>query len=454
MSKNDFLIEDGVLVEYLGSDDDVIIPKGVKCIGENAFEGSDLRSVVIPEGVVKIKSCAFYMCDSLRLVKFPGSIQKVDPSAFGDCYYLSEIHVLGHGDWFKKNIFRGTSPEIVVAPDVLCSVWNGFNLLHPAAVGYLKNMDAYTDDRIIDEYQNYIVEKKRKMLPIILKEDLVGGLEIFDDAGELTKKTIDSKFLDPAKELKSEQCIAFLTDWKNAHFTETELEKQELKKQSACDKKKDPYNATDMKKLWSYEKQEDGTFAITGYKGSETKIEVPERIGKTAVTAIAEDAFWDGKPRRPYRQRSVLFELTAVSLPNSITSIGERAFCNCTSLQTINIPKGVTKISHAAFWGCISLQSIEIPESVTEIDTCVFHGCSGLQTVNIPKGVTRIDSGAFSECRRLQTIRIPKSVTQIDNDVFDRTFKYYGDVETTIIAPAGSYAQKYAKEKKMPFVAE
>ena len=190
MSKNDFLIEDGVLVEYLGSDDDVIIPKGVKCIGENAFEGSDLRSVVIPEGVVKIKSCAFYMCDSLRLVKFPGSIQKVDPSAFGDCYYLSEIHVLGHGDWFKKNIFRGISLEIIVAPDMLCSVWNGFNLLHPAAVGYLKNMDAYTDDRIIDEYQNYIVEKKRKMLPIILKEDLVGGLEIFDDAGELTKKTI------------------------------------------------------------------------------------------------------------------------------------------------------------------------------------------------------------------------------------------------------------------------
>ena len=103
--------------------------------------------------------------------------------------------------------------------------------------------------------------------------------------------------------------------------------------------------------------------------------------------------------------------------------------------------------------GLHKLQSIEIPESVTEIDTCVFHGCS-LQTVNIPKGVTRIDSGAFSECRRLQTIRIPKSVTQIDNDVFNRTFKYHGDVETTIIAPAGSYAQKYAKEKKMPFVAE
>ena len=66
---------------------------------------------------------------------------------------------------------------------------------------------------------------------------------------------------------------------------------------------------------------------------------------------------------------------------NDVTSIGESAFGNCTSLESVTIPDGVTSIGGCAFYGCTSLTSVTIPDSVTSIGDMAFHWCTSLTSV-------------------------------------------------------------------------
>ena len=87
--------------------------------------------------------------------------------------------------------------------------------------------------------------------------------------------------------------------------------------------------------------------------------------------------------------------LTSISIPDSVTSIGESAFHNCGSLTSISIPDSVTSIGNSAFRGCSDLTSINIPDSVTSIGNSAFRGCSDLTSINIPDSVTSIGDDAF-----------------------------------------------------------
>ena len=110
--------------------------------------------------------------------------------------------------------------------------------------------------------------------------------------------------------------------------------------------------------------------------------------------------------------------MSSVSIGNSVTSIGQRAFYGCSSLTSIEIPNSVTSIGINAFSGCSSLTSIEIPNSVTSIGDAAFYNCSSLSSVSIPNSVTSIGIYAFTGCRSLSSIEIPNSVTSIGKYAF------------------------------------
>ena len=119
------------------------------------------------------------------------------------------------------------------------------------------------------------------------------------------------------------------------------------------------------------------------------------------VTSIGGKAFLD------------CTSLTSVTIPDSVTSIGKQAFMYCTSLTGVTIPDSVTSIGSSAFSYCKSLTSVTIPNSVTSIGGQTFMGCSSLTSVTIPNSVTSIGDSAFYDCTSLTSVTIPNSVTII-----------------------------------------
>jgi hypothetical protein len=106
------------------------------------------------------------------------------------------------------------------------------------------------------------------------------------------------------------------------------------------------------------------------------------------------------------------------TIPNSVTSLGDSAFSDCTSLTSVTIPNSVTSIGEFAFAYCSSLTSVTIPDSVTSIGNIVFYFCSRLTRVTIPHSVTSIGFDAFAYCTSLTSVTIPNSVTSIGETAF------------------------------------
>ncbi len=96
--------------------------------------------------------------------------------------------------------------------------------------------------------------------------------------------------------------------------------------------------------------------------------------------------------------------LTSITLPETITSLGESIFLQCQSLASANIPTSITEIPNSLFSRCISLKNITLPSNTTKIGDTAFDGCNALTSINIPSSVTSIGSNALSNCDALKSI--------------------------------------------------
>ena len=128
-----------------------------------------------------------------------------------------------------------------------------------------------------------------------------------------------------------------------------------------------------------------------------------------------------------------------------MTSIGYSAFYRCTSLTNITIPNSVTSIGDYAFWYC-NLKNITIPNGVTSIGYSAFYRCTSLTNITIPNSVTSIGDFAFNECTSLTNIAIPDSVTSIGDHAF------YKCDSLSVLCKSNSYAEQYAKENNIKYV--
>ncbi|WP_308559014.1 leucine-rich repeat protein [uncultured Porphyromonas sp.] len=127
----------------------------------------------------------------------------------------------------------------------------------------------------------------------------------------------------------------------------------------------------------------------------------------SSVTSIGDSAFWGCS------------SLTSLTIPSSVTAIGSRAFARCLSLTSLTIPNSVNSIGEWTFYGCSSLTSLTIPNSVTSISNSAFEDCSSITSLTIPNSVTSISNSAFSGCSSLTTLTIPNSVTSIGDRAFN-----------------------------------
>ena len=111
--------------------------------------------------------------------------------------------------------------------------------------------------------------------------------------------------------------------------------------------------------------------------------------------------------------------ISEMKLPNTVTSISESAFANCTKLSSVVLPNSLTSIGSHAFTGCSALQEITIPGKVTNIGKLAFAN-SGLQKVVLSDGITSITAFAFAECGKLQEVILPEGLESIWESAFSK----------------------------------
>ena len=166
----------------------------------------------------------------------------------------------------------------------------------------------------------------------------------------------------------------------------------------AMEAKSDEFTVDGIRYYYDYSTKEGEvsvTRSISG-KYSADNIVIPSTVtynGKQyTVTSIGDNAF------------SSCYNLTKVTIPNSVKTIENSAFEKCWNLKTVTIPNSVKTIENSAFKGCTGLKTVTIGNSVTTIGISAFAGCTGLTEVTIPNSVTTIWSGAFGHCDNLKKV--------------------------------------------------
>lgn len=217
---------------------------------------------------------------------------------------------------------------------------------------------------------------------------------------------------------------------------------------------------------------------ITGYKGIDNDLVIPDLIDNAVVTSIGvkafaesnqfesitipdsigsigEDAFWEcnglkkvyvssiedwckikfedisSNPIVYAREIYIDGELaTDITIPKGITKICDYAFVGCDTITNVVIPNSVISIGNSAFFDCSNLKNISIPNSVISIGDSAFYYCYNLKNISIPNSVVNIGAGAFSGCSNLEEVEIPDGIKFIK----DSTFAFCENL-TTIIIP-------------------
>ena len=157
-----------------------------------------------------------------------------------------------------------------------------------------------------------------------------------------------------------------------------------------------------------------GTGSMYGYTGTGSNVspwddyrrtEIKSIVIEPGVTSIGNYAFW-------------ACSANSVSIPDTVTKIGQSCFGMCDGLRSVVLPYGIKSIPSFAFNMCELLESIVIPNTVQSFGQGCFTSCSSLVYFIIPDGVTNLPSSMLYGCSSLEYVQIPKSVTKIESLAF------------------------------------
>ncbi len=321
--------------------------------------------------------------------------------------------------------------------------------------------DRFHDFSIFEFFLEHFRREKMqpaKIMRCVIDRNLVEAMPLIEREGWLGTPRKREEMIAYAAGQERTELLAWLLDFKNrtADFAaeQEKADKRLMRKLNAA-----PDSVMALSQLWSYKKTADGTITITNYKGSATEVTVPEKIGKSIVTAIGKGTFTGeenqcrnnetmnrGATKEQIRQHK---KITKIVLPDTIQLIGAGAFQCMEELREINIPAGVREIGEAAFAACAPLRTLTIPPNVKRIGKKAFLGCAALETVYISEGVEELGAGVFAKCSKLRKVYMPASIQCIrekeENSLDLELFAACPDV--TVICPKQSVAESYCREK-------
>ena len=416
---------------YMNSDvKKVVIEDGVTSIGELAFyKCSSLTNITIPDSVTCIEYAAFHGCSSLSSITIPNSVTSIGIYAFVVCSSLTSITIpdgvtsIGYGAFSECSSLKTIS--------LSCK-----SSLKKSDFGEQANLVSYTNQHLLTKTAAKAATCAESGNKEYWTCKHCGKYFLSDDTNPATATAVEL----------SETVIPALNH-KNA-TTRGAVEPTETAPGYSGDRYC-PDCDTVFEKGYTYWNEdnltwklyEDGTLNISG-KGamknynyydnpspaSQKKDSVKKVVIEDGVTSIGNSAF------------DSCSNLTSITIPDSVSSIGNFVFYGCSSLTSITLSNNITNIGNSAFAGCSSLTSITIPDRVTSIEKYAFYNCSGLTSITIPDSVTSIGESAFRNCTSLTSITIPDSVTSIGKSAFSNCSSLTSITIPNGVTSIGEYA--------------
>ena len=415
------------------------------------YNNSDVKKIVIEDGVTSIGNFAFHSCSSLPSITIPDSVTSIGDSAFSDCNSLTSItipdSVTSIGEWAfsccgltsitipssvtsigRYAFYKCTGLTSITIPDSVTSIGdsafsncNSLKTISLSCGSALKKSDFGKQADLVSYTNQHLLTKTEAKAKTCTEDgnkeywtcEHCGKYFLSDDANPETAKAVElSETILPALKHKN------ATTRGASEPTETSPGYSGDLYCPDCDKVVEKGYTYWIEGNLTWKLYEDGTLNISGtgamknYNNTDNlspvhmNSSVKKIVIEEGVTSIGNAAF------------SGCISLTNITIPDGVTSIGIMVFYNCTSLTSITIPDSVTSIGNSAFNSCTSLTSITIPDSVTRIGKYAFYDCSSLTSITIPDSVTSIGESVFSFCSSLTSITIPDSVTSIGNSAF------------------------------------
>ena len=379
----------------------------------------NVSALVIPEEidghkVVKLGSGAFENHEEIVSVQIPDSITSIGASAFRNCSNLENVNLPKNLISIGNRAFAEcTKIEKINLPKSLTEVDTaGWNWRYPFAG--CSNLEKV-------EFEEEITQ-----IPTGIFGDT--GLEEVEIPDTVT--SIGERSFADCSNLEKVSLSKNLESIGNRAFAGcTKIEKINLPKTLT---EVDTYG-------WNWWYPFDGCSNLKEIEFAEGITQIPTAIfGNTGlenikipdtVTSIGERSFADctklekiifSEKVETIDRRAFLgcTSLKSISLPDSIISMGTEIFSGCTSLASVKLPNKRVNIMSSTFEGCTSLTEIALPDTVTKIQDHAFKNCTALKTINWSKSITDIQSYAFENCDALTKLDIPNTVTSIGTGAF------------------------------------
>ena len=350
----------------------VSMPEGITSIGQYAFSGcQNLESVTLPESLTTLGSEAFYGCKNLESVALPESLTTLGDRTFEACELLKTIKIPSGVTAIPDQCFYGCSSlESVTIPEGVTAIgYDAFSGCKFNALTLPSTITSIGGGAFVNNYN---------LQSIICSATTPPTLDDY---------AFSSHYIDIKVPLSSIAAYRQAEGWKN--FTNY-------------------YGGEVINNGITYRINEKEAM-VAAAEATLTEVNIPSAVefegNQYPVIKINDNVFADNT------------NLTAVTLPDGLVEIGAYAFRECQNLASVTLPESLTTLDHSAFSSCKSLRAVKIPSKVTTIPDQCFNGCSSLESVTIPEGVTTIGDRAFYE-NQLKNLTLPSTITSIGNEAF------------------------------------
>ena len=327
-----------------------------------AQKKDSVKKVVIEDGITNIVDFAFFDCTVLESIEIPGSVASIGNFAFCSCIRLTDITIPGSVTSIGDYaFFECSSLTGITIPSSVTSIGN--NVFRDCS-----SLTSITIPESVTSIGNYAFKYCSSLTDITIPGSVTSiGTYAFSGCTALTEVLLEN--------------VSTLT---SENFGEV------------ADKVVIRWNEGNL--TWTLDAE--GTMAISG-------------------TGAMKNY---GTNNSPAAQKKA--SVKKVVIEDGITSIGDYAFFDCSSLTSIEIPEGVTSIGEGAFSNCRNLASIEIPESVTSIGDFAFFGCGDSLEITVSCDST-LTKDAFEDASE----KVKYRHSLVKTDAKDATYTEAGNVE-------------------------